>query len=1273
MNKKILMGIISLIGLVARSQTPYVVPNQDYKVFFSQQDIAANAPSAIDANNSVFSTGYMGTAGTAPANLVVLKYDSLGVLQYSVTYDNGGMDNGKAIKVTPAGVALVAGLSQDAGTGYDYIILKIGSTGTVLWTQRFDGAGGIDEATDICFDSNGEVYVTGKSYNGTDYDIVTLKLDGITGSIIWQHSFNGTSNLDDIGTGLAISANGQYLYVIGNSTDATNGTDIVSYALTTGTGTYFWGPTITNGTANSNDKCYSVIMHGNDIALCGEIFNSGTGLDYLVQKVDGSTGGLLWQKEYDISNNTNRATSLVRDSTGNIAVVGTVLNGSLYEYHTVLYDPSGTQYAVNVEATSLNSLIGYPKIVCDTIAHHWYVAGEKQRVTRDFLVYQIAPSGNTAWKEVIDGQSGTDGAPGLSVNGVGVVYAVGMSMNAFSYFDFMTVKINQTPVYMPVNYNFVTDTFSFSHLYYPNSGEILDTAGNPANDVLYYTKFAYPNQYILKDRISFCEFHKDTAQTNPKDSLSRVDMVFMGANPLAQAYPLAFQETSYLNYFMGHTGPSGKTHVKGAASVFVPNFYPYIDLHITSNGAGAKYFFVVKPGAHPASIRLKFEGADQTSLDPSSNELNIKSALGEWSFAKPKIYDVSLNLVTMSLATTTVTGANGWTSLGGNVYGINPGSYSGTWPLVIQIDQGNPPAVSTSSLNCKWSTYNGGGNDDVIFNIKRTAGDSLLLVGGTTSNNYPNVFGVSVFQNVNGGSTDGFLDFFKPNGQRAWSTYVGADNDQNLIDADFSPNGHIYAVGYALTGSMTTNPKMGATNNNVPFGYGDAYIFELEKDGFTSPWLTYYGGTGTDRPTACEFSPAGDFHIIGYTTSKDIPVVGSTPQYTANNNDVGGGRTDGFIVRYDRNTFTVNWATFLGGVNGGPGIQGITDGLFDLDFNALNDMYVVGRTYASDFPIASWMSSTTFSFNNFVDGTITMFNNGELLWSTCMGKTGLDYCNAVKTTTNGGIYVASSFDPLGPYSSWLVNSGNWYYQTSPSTLLFSEFNGTQQLVHNTTVAGILGAWAYDIEVDASGRVYICGSILNPNLPNPVSQPVNAYVETYKGDRDYFLYCLTAGSPSLTWATDIGGPDLDGYEVHMVIGNQNSLFLAGTSRSSSQFPLFDDNGVPYFDPTLTGTSDGTITRFDLGPVNGVGIKETNLAEGVSVYPNPTQSGLNIRLKSYLGEISYFYVYNLMGQLVKTGIIDSGLTTIYVSDLSPGVYLLNIKGINTESSAKFIKHD
>ena len=64
-------------------------------------------------------------------------------------------------------------------------------------------------------------------------------------------------------------------------------------------------------------------------------------------------------------------------------------------------------------------------------------------------------------------------------------------------------------------------------------------------------------------------------------------------------------------------------------------------------------------------------------------------------------------------------------------------------------------------------------------------------------------------------------------------------------------------------------------------------------------------------------------------------------------------------------------------------------------------------------------------------------------------------------------------------------------------------------------------------------------------------------------------------------------------------------------------------VPYYDNTQNGNSDASVTRFELGPINFVGLKEDHkVAEGILVYPNPAQTSITVKIGSDKTKNSYF---------------------------------------------------
>jgi len=101
-------------------------------------------------------------------------------------------------------------------TGYDYLTIKYnGISGDTLWNRRFNHINSFDNVHAMTVDSDGNVYVTGKSYdNISSFDMATIKYDGISGSTLWYQRYNAGG--DDLPNDIAIGLDGA-VYLAGQN------------------------------------------------------------------------------------------------------------------------------------------------------------------------------------------------------------------------------------------------------------------------------------------------------------------------------------------------------------------------------------------------------------------------------------------------------------------------------------------------------------------------------------------------------------------------------------------------------------------------------------------------------------------------------------------------------------------------------------------------------------------------------------------------------------------------------------------------------------------------------------------------------------------------------------------------------------------------------------------------------------------------------------------------------------------------------------------------
>ena len=202
---------------------------------------------------------------------------------------------------------------------WDYLVLKYDKAGALIWDKTFDGGGGRDsgasdgggdKAYGVAVDGGGNVYVTGRSYNGSNYDFWTMKLDS-NGNQLWNRKINYAA---DYGYNLILDQQGN-VYVVGlvNYGGALDYAFIRKYDTN---GTLTWSKFLSNP--------YSAFLNididnNNNLYLGGLIWN--VYYDYLAVKMD-SNGNIIWLKTYDSGNVYEFAYGVGVDSQKNVYLSG---------------------------------------------------------------------------------------------------------------------------------------------------------------------------------------------------------------------------------------------------------------------------------------------------------------------------------------------------------------------------------------------------------------------------------------------------------------------------------------------------------------------------------------------------------------------------------------------------------------------------------------------------------------------------------------------------------------------------------------------------------------------------------------------------------------------------------------------------------------------------------------------------------------------------------------------------------------------------------------
>jgi hypothetical protein len=197
-----------------------------------------------------------------------------------------------------------------------------------------------------------------------------------------------------------------------------------------------------------------------------------------------------------------------------------------------------------------------------------------------------------------------------------------------------------------------------------------------------------------------------------------------------------------------------------------------------------------------------------------------------------------------------------------------------TTPGAIQTqphggDEAFVAKVDPSGSSLVYSTYLGGGGDDVGRDIVLDATGNAYLAGITESADFPITPGV--FQEVFGGFSDVFISKVNPSGSAiVYSTYLGGGGPEISRRLALDLAGNMYVTGATNSPNFPTTPDAVQT---VHAGGEDVFFSKMRSDGKALLYSTLLGGSGNDRARGMAVDTEGDAYLTGFTSSTDFPTM----------------------------------------------------------------------------------------------------------------------------------------------------------------------------------------------------------------------------------------------------------------------------------------------------------------------------------------------------------------------------------------------------------------
>ena len=232
---------------------------------------------------------------------------------------------------------------------------------------------------------------------------------------------------------------------------------------------------------------------------------------------------------------------------------------------------------------------------------------------------------------------------------------------------------------------------------------------------------------------------------------------------------------------------------------------------------------------------------------------------------------------------------------------VTPGTYSN--PICGFPNATEPQAFlsrfSSDGSALVWSTIFGGCKDEVAYDLDLDARGGVVVVGRTTSGDFPVTPGV--IQPVHndphvGGSSgwaDGFVTRFDATASRLiYSTFLGgAGIPDNPRGVAVDPSGVATVCGWSAGSFPTT---AGAFQEASTMGTSDAYVTRIDPSGRRLLYSTFVGGQSSEGWVSVQRMKSGRAAAVGNCYLGDYPTTPNafSPNYV-------GGQTDGVITVID--------------------------------------------------------------------------------------------------------------------------------------------------------------------------------------------------------------------------------------------------------------------------------------------------------------------------------------------------------------------------------------
>jgi uncharacterized protein (TIGR03437 family) len=359
-----------------------------------------------------------------------------------------------------------------------------------------------------------------------------------------------------------------------------------------------------------------------------------------------------------------------------------------------------------------------------------------------------------------------------------------------------------------------------------------------------------------------------------------------------------------------------------------------------------------------------------------------------------------------------------------------------------------------------------------------------------------------------------------------YSTYHGGNGLDYAYAVAVDSIGNTYVTGGAGSANFpATNPLQNALK-----GTEDVFVTKINPSGSTKLYSTYLGGIGMDEGRGIAVDVQGNAYITGSAGSIDFPT--KNPIQRAQ-----GGSGDAFVAKLNATGSALVYSTYLGGngIDSGSGIA----------IDAAGNAYVVGTTFAADFPVKNPFQSSKGAQQ---DAFVAKINAAGTAWvyATYLGGNNADEGNGIAVDAAGSAYVtgytaSTNFpvaSPLRGSNAGGVDAFVTKVNPAGSALVYSTYLGGSATDYGTAIA-----------VDSSGSAYVTGIVTSDDFP--VVNAIDSTLGSHAVD-DLFIAKFNPAGSALIYSTYFGGGSADDPYA-LAVDQSGNVYITGRTNSSD-FPL-----------------------------------------------------------------------------------------------------------------------